>query len=45
MGRASAERVVVVGGGYAGSTVAHALDAKFDVTLVDASDARVGEIL
>jgi len=33
--RGSRKKVVILGGGYAGTTVAKALDKKFDVTVVD----------
>lgn len=37
-------RVIIVGGGYAGTTLARALDAKFDVVLVEPREAFVHNV-
>jgi NADH dehydrogenase FAD-containing subunit len=38
------KRIIVVGGGYAGTAVARALDAKFDVVLVEPREAFVHNV-
>ncbi len=37
-------KIVVVGGGFAGTTVAHELDATHDVVLIDRSEVKVHTI-
>ena len=38
------KRIIIVGGGYAGTTLARALDASFDVVLVEPRDAFVHNV-